>query len=125
MMTRSTTRSKQRSDTLMQDHICRIDKNLLQRTAGPYIWVSRMQRHRHDRSVDLHLVKPSPRLPRVLAAIEPAVVARGGDAERRIDGLRVLRRHPHIAPVGDRREPLHLHVLPAPAAVGGAEQAHA
>jgi hypothetical protein len=42
MMTRSTTRSKQRSDTLMQDHICRIDKNLLQRTAGPYIVVNRV-----------------------------------------------------------------------------------
>jgi hypothetical protein len=32
-------RSKQRSDTLMQDRICRIDENLLHRAAGPYIWV--------------------------------------------------------------------------------------
>ena len=30
-------RSKQRSDTLMQDRICRIDENLLHRAAGPYI----------------------------------------------------------------------------------------
>jgi len=29
--------SKQRPDTLMQDRICRIDENLLHRTAGPYI----------------------------------------------------------------------------------------
>ena len=32
-------RSKQRSDTLMQDRICRIDENLLHRAAGPYIRV--------------------------------------------------------------------------------------
>jgi hypothetical protein len=39
MMARSTMRSKQRPDTLMQDRICQIDENLLQRTAGPYIRV--------------------------------------------------------------------------------------
>jgi hypothetical protein len=39
MMARSTTCSNQRPDTLMQDRICRIDENLLQRTAGPYIRV--------------------------------------------------------------------------------------
>jgi hypothetical protein len=38
MMARST-RSNQRPDTLMQDRICQIDENLLQRTAGPYSWV--------------------------------------------------------------------------------------
>src|SRR5262245_22640004 len=32
-------RSKQRPDTLMQDRVCRIDENLLHRTAGPYIRV--------------------------------------------------------------------------------------
>jgi hypothetical protein len=37
MMARSTTRSKRRPDTLMQDRICLIDSKLLQRTAGPYI----------------------------------------------------------------------------------------
>src|SRR5215475_9672524 len=57
-----------------------------------------MQRHRHDRSVNLHLVKPAPRLPRVLTPIEPAVVARGCDTERRVNGFRVLGRHPYIAP---------------------------
>ena len=36
MMARSTTRSKQRPDTLMQDRISQVDEILLQRTAGPY-----------------------------------------------------------------------------------------
>src|SRR5262249_26515597 len=40
MMARSTTCSNQRPDTLMRDRICRIEENLLQRTAGPYIWVN-------------------------------------------------------------------------------------
>jgi hypothetical protein len=39
MMARSTTRSNQRPDTLMQGRICQIDENLLHRTAGPYIRV--------------------------------------------------------------------------------------
>ena len=39
MMARSTTRSKQRPDTLMQDRTAGSTKNLLQRTAGPYIRV--------------------------------------------------------------------------------------
>jgi hypothetical protein len=39
MMARSTARSNRRPDTLMQDRIYRIVKNLLQRTAGPYIGV--------------------------------------------------------------------------------------
>ena len=39
IMARSTTCSKQRPDTLMQDRICRIDENLLHRTAEPYIRV--------------------------------------------------------------------------------------
>jgi hypothetical protein len=41
MMARST-RSKQRPDTLMQDrYLAGIDESLLQRAAGPYIWVNR------------------------------------------------------------------------------------
>jgi hypothetical protein len=39
MMARSTTRSNQRPDTLIQDRICQIDESLLQRTARPYIRV--------------------------------------------------------------------------------------
>ena len=33
--------SNQRPDTLMQGHVCQIDENLLQRTAGPYMGVIR------------------------------------------------------------------------------------
>jgi hypothetical protein len=39
MMARSTTRSNQKPDTLMQDPSAKIDENLLHRTAGPYIRV--------------------------------------------------------------------------------------
>jgi DNA invertase Pin-like site-specific DNA recombinase len=39
MMARSTMRSKQRPDTLIQDRICWIGEKLVQRTAGPYIRV--------------------------------------------------------------------------------------
>ena len=39
MMARSTTRSNQKPDTLMQDRISQSCRNLLRRTAGPYIRV--------------------------------------------------------------------------------------
>jgi hypothetical protein len=39
MMARSTTRSNQRPDTLMQDRHRQFDEIFLQRTAGPYIRV--------------------------------------------------------------------------------------
>jgi len=43
MMARSTTRSNQRPDTLMQDRTsANSEKVLLQRTAGPYMWVIRV-----------------------------------------------------------------------------------
>jgi hypothetical protein len=38
-MARSTTRSNQRPDTLMQDRHRQFDEIFLQRTAGPYMWV--------------------------------------------------------------------------------------
>jgi hypothetical protein len=40
IMARSTKRSNQRPDTLMQDPNRQIDENLLRRTAGPYIGVN-------------------------------------------------------------------------------------
>ena len=40
MMAGSTMSSKQRPDTLMQDHPCQFDEHLLRRTAGLYIWVT-------------------------------------------------------------------------------------
>src|ERR1700686_4714076 len=42
MMARSTTRSNQRPDTLMQDRHRQFDEIFLQRTAGPYIRVNRV-----------------------------------------------------------------------------------
>ena len=45
--------SNQRPDTLMQGHVCQIDENLLQRTAGPYIGVIRVGRSR--RRASLHV----------------------------------------------------------------------
>ena len=42
MMVQEQTSSNQRPDTLMQDRYCPLDENLLQRTAGPYIWVIRV-----------------------------------------------------------------------------------
>jgi hypothetical protein len=35
--------SNQRPDTLMQDRISQVDEKLLQRTAGPYIWVTSVE----------------------------------------------------------------------------------
>jgi len=42
-MARRSLRSDNRPDTLMQDRP--LDEVLLQRTAGPYIWVSRTELH--------------------------------------------------------------------------------
>ena len=55
MMARSTTCSNQRPDTLMRDRICRIEENLLQRTAGPYIRVrtDKTQSEHNESSVHL------------------------------------------------------------------------
>jgi hypothetical protein len=39
--------SNQRPDTLMQDRISQVDEKLLQRTAGPYIWV-KMRKTRNE-----------------------------------------------------------------------------
>jgi hypothetical protein len=41
MVARSMTRSNQRPNTLMQDRSPPVRQRLLQRTAGPYIWVNR------------------------------------------------------------------------------------
>src|SRR5436190_24227004 len=85
---------------------------LVARADVDLLGVGLMQAHRHDRTVHLHLVEALPGLACVLAAIEPAILARGRNAERAVHGLAVLRRNLHVAPIGDRREPLHLHVLP-------------
>ena len=54
MMARSTRGSNQRPDTLMQDRTSANSmKVLLQRTAGPYIWVIRDQGHRGPAALDV------------------------------------------------------------------------
>src|SRR5215203_4342149 len=59
-----------------------------------------VQANRHQRAVRLHLVEALPALADVLAAIERAVLRRGGNAETRIERVGVLRGNPHVAPVG-------------------------
>src|SRR5919106_330364 len=82
-----------------------------------------VQADRHDRAVHLDLVEALPALAAIGAAIEAAVVAGGGDGERRIERVGLGRRGLHIAAVGGGREAADLHVLPALAAVARAEQA--
>src|SRR5262249_53926221 len=79
----------------------------------------------HDRAVHLHPVKTRPAAAGVLAAIDPALVAGCRGAQRRVNGMGVLRRNLHVATVADRGEALYLHVLPVRALVGGAKQPHA
>ena len=73
----------------------------------------------------LDFIEALPALAIVLAAIKPAVVARGGDTQRRIERIGLGGRDLHVAPVGRGREAADFHVLPGLAVVGGAEQAHA
>ena len=87
--------------------------------------VAVMQADRHHRAVRLHLVEALPGLADVLAAVERAVLRRGGDAQAGVERVRLLRRNLDVAAVGDRREAVHLHVLPGLALVAAAEQAHA
>src|SRR5215475_566070 len=56
MMARSTTCSNQRPDTLMRDRICRIEENLLQRTAGPYIRVRTDKTQSEHNESGVHLL---------------------------------------------------------------------
>ena len=84
-----------------------------------------MQRDRHDRAVHLHLVETFPGLALVLTAIDRAVLARRGDAQRRVQRVAVVRRHLDVAAIGGRREPADLHVLPGCRRRRRSEQAHA
>ena len=54
--------SNQRPDTLMQGHVCQIDENLLQRTAGPYIGVKSTERNRGKSMADVRYTSGSPPL---------------------------------------------------------------
>src|SRR5690242_11550518 len=57
-MTRSTTHSNRRSDTLMR--ICRIDENLLQRTDRPYIGIKCLALFNRRLSVDFRYARDRP-----------------------------------------------------------------
>ena len=59
MMARSKS-SNQRPDTLMQDRNRQLDENLLQRAAGPYIWVKGRRGRRADGTAGL---PPAPEIP--------------------------------------------------------------
>src|SRR6202022_4727096 len=87
--------------------------------------VAVMQADRHQRAVRRHLVETLPALTEVLAAVERAVFRCGRDAQTSIERVRILRRNLDIAPVGERREAVDPHVLPAAALILAAEQPHA
>src|SRR5262249_46942368 len=80
---------------------------------------------RHDGAVHLDLVEALPARAGIAAAVEAAVMARGGDAERSKKRLPVMRRGLDVAGVGGGREAADAHILPAPSAVERAEQPHA
>jgi len=61
MRARSSARSNQRPDTLMQDRIRQIDEIPLHRTAGPYIWV--IHEFTATASVPLTLCRPTSSFP--------------------------------------------------------------
>jgi hypothetical protein len=91
----------------MQDRICRIDENLLQRTAGPYIWVNR---------VVLAVVEPLPVYPDNQTISEPVRTSRSGHFRTHAvqqNSIQSSRRRERAALV---TKPLHL---------GAAECSHA
>src|SRR6266850_2806183 len=89
------------------------------------VGIGRVQRDGHHGRLRLDaVVEALPRLARVVAAVERAVLAARGGAEARIHHARILRAHADVAAIDERREPADLHVAPAPAAVGALEQAH-
>src|SRR5439155_12109184 len=90
------------------------------------VGVGRVRRDGHHRRLRLDaVVEALPRLADVVAAVERAVLAARGGAEARVQHARVLRADADVAAVRQRREPAHLQVAPARAAVGTLEQPHA
>src|SRR5258708_3179017 len=66
--------------------------------------VAVMQADRHDGAVHLDLVEALPALAAIGAAVEPAVVARGGDRKCCIKRVGLGRRGFYVAAVGGGRE---------------------
>src|SRR3984957_3351022 len=75
MMARSTTRSNQRPDTLMQDHHRQFDEIFLQRTAGPYIGV---------KSTTLTVRRLLPIFPRKQTSLNAAAMSQACRCERAV-----------------------------------------
>src|SRR5436305_4874725 len=88
--------------------------------------VFRMRHDAHHRRLGLDaVIEALPGLADIVAAIDRAVGAARRRAQRRIHHLRVERRGPDVAAIGQRREAADLHVLPMLALVAAAEKAHA
>ena len=85
-----------------------------------------MRRDAHHRVVRLDaMVEALPGLADIVAAIDRAVGAAEGWAQRRIEHLRVVRRHAQIAAVAHRRIPPDLDISPMRAAIVAPEKPHA
>src|SRR5438067_12653120 len=85
-----------------------------------------MRRDAHHRVVRLDaVVEALPGLADIVAAIDRAVGAADGWAQRRIEHLRVVRRYAQIAAIAHRRIPPDLDITPMPAAIVGPEKPHA
>src|SRR5579883_97820 len=83
---------------------------------------------RDDHQGALHrdaVVEALPAFAEIAAAVERALVAHRGDAQRRVHRLGIVPRHLDVARIGQGREAADAHLLPMQAAVGAAEEAHA
>jgi len=96
------------------------------RDAVDLIRVARMHHHRHHRCLGLDpMVEALPGLADIVAAVDRPVGAARRRAEGGIHDLGVVRRDADVAAVGQRREPVDLHVLPMLASIVAAEEPHA
>src|SRR4051794_10365839 len=106
--------------------VLRTEHLRLTRRVEHNIWVVRMERTRHHGALRLdRMVEPLPRRTGVGATADRAGVSLRRYAEAGVDGRRILRRHPDVTTIGQRRKALHRHVLPMLALVMTREQAHA
>ena len=96
------------------------------RHANNLLRVARMHGDAHHRRLGLDpAVEALPSFADVVAAEDPAVGAAEGRAQSGIKHLRIMRRDPQIAAIGQRREPADLDVAPMRPAIVTAEETHA
>src|SRR2546427_3054655 len=87
------------------------------------VGIARMEGHTHHRGLGLEaVVEAPPAAAGILAPKKRPIRALRGRAEAGVQDARVVRRHPDVAAVAQRREPADLHVLPALAPVGAAKE---